>query len=537
MEISRQKLETKDLHRWVVDTAALLETAVDLLDDLNTFPVPNFNTGTNLAASWSRLVPLVKSLSPGLHPGQFMAHLANESGRYPRGSSGIFLSAFFVACAKTWRDFPIIRPAELVRAAETVEQNFQKLNGGVSLNYGLTSLAQNINQALSQLEVYTLSQVIDTAVVCAQELTVDSADAHRGVGDAGLAGACLILASLADVVAEIEGEIPGNVEVVRSMLSDWANRSRTVTQTSSKSTSSNDEFEVTFQQLGFAPDLENRRQELAATCSEVLITGTVDELGFSSFTTHVHTAVPLSTLPHPHEGILIERLSRTQKDTVAITSEDPVPELDNVVLLSRAKERVQAWRKPQLLVLSEASALIEVYARSGATVLLNPRNLDDLYWALDGHSDLTVVIPSSLYGKALAEKLATHETERVIVSASSTDELTAAWLCAGITSWEYNGTPAEGKALVQQEIHRVLENIRVECMSEDLAWQFDQLCAFSPAEITEVMALIGAEQAAQDRVNLQSMAEIDPRIELTIFYGGQKSPTLLGVRFQSDDGA
>lgn len=530
MQIFRQILETKDLRFWVTHTAALLEQSEDLLNDLNTFPVPNFNTGTNLAASWSRIAAMANTLSPALPPGQFMAHLASAAQKFPRGSSGMFTAAALAAGAKTWRESPQIRPLDLVKAVQTIASDFQSLDGDVSLDFGLTALAQSIVTELSELELYTLSAVLDTAVVCAQQLAVDSADAHSGVGDAGLSGACLVLASLADVVARVAGETPGNIEVIQAMLSDWADRSRTVAQTRRSQTPA-EEFEVTFHHTGYAADIEKRRQELAATCSEVLVTGASDELGFGSFTTHVHTAMPLSTLPSTSQNILVEQLSPPERAARWVAAEDPLPEMDNVVLLaggSNGQENAHSWCHAQILVLSAAPALVEMYARGSATVLLNPSGTEWIQWALGAPRELSVLLPSSPATQELARKMSPHETANLII-APSQDELTALWLAAGLAAWEYH-RDADAKSLVEREIQRWCGLMRVEEMGEDLESQLEVLRAFVPGETTEIMALIGANQPSVDRVKLRSIAEVDPQIELTIFYGGQRGPTLLGVQ-------
>lgn len=532
MDTLRQRLETKDLKIWVERTTDLLAKSADLLNDLNTFPVPNFNTGSNLLASWSGIARFSKGLSAGLKPGQYTANLAGVAAKYPRGASGMFLAAFFGAMAKTWRDTAILRPADLVMAAETIETEFRALDGDAGLEYGLSSLASAVNEELSKLELYTLSQVIGTALVGAQERTVDSADANRGVGDAGLAGACLIIASLADVAAEAEGEAPANVELVSAMLSEWADRSRTLTK-ALRATPPGGEFAVTFRQVGFAADLKKQREALSSTCSEVLLTGSVDEIGFGAFTTHVHTAVPLSALPHPPQGVLLEHLSETGMTFPDSTEEDPLPERGNVVLLSRFTKKPSASPRAHLLVLSEAPALMEMFARGGATVLLEPGEAEQIDWALGTRKGPVVVIPASEATRKLAEQFVesnlSENPERSLVLAPTVDELSAVWLCEELTKVDLRSLPLVPDGGLEREIQRILSEIRVEKMSDHLESQLDGLLAFSGEETKELFAVIGATQANPDRMSLQSLVALDPQIELITYYGGQTGPTLLGI--------
>lgn len=535
MEIAHQKLETKDLRRWVLGTTRVLGNNKKILDGFNSFPVANFNTGTNLWATWFGLSTVVPNLAKTLKEGPFMACLANSAAKYPHGSAGMFLASFLSAIAKSWLELPLVRPVDLLTVAENVYQNFQTLTGDVILDFGLTGLARKISDELSTLEVFTFSQILDTALVCAQQQLVDSADTHNGVGDAGLAGACIILASLSDVVAEKDGETASNLDVVQTMLSEWTLRSGQTGKTFIPKEGGND-LEVTFQQEGFAPDLEKRRQELAVSCSEMLLSGTTDELGFGFFTTHAHTTTPLSVLSHPYQGVLVEQLVPPEKDEAHLfLMEDPLPEVENVVLFSRKKESHAPWNKLHLVVLSQSPALAEMYARGGATVMLNPRDEADVYWALlGGQERLTIIVPSSSSTAGLAEDATRHETVSPVIKAPTVDELSALWLCAAITPWYPTGTVEEAKSRLEVEMQQVLSTMRVEKMSENLESQLDDLSAFSAAETTEVFALIGASQPTLDRAKLQTLAAGNPRVELTVFYGGQNGATLLGVRSDKD---
>lgn len=476
-------------------------------------------------------------MSPGLKPGEYMAALAATAARYPRGSVGMFLGAAFWAGAKCWRDTPVLRPADFVTAADAVEEEFSLLDAGSHLEYGLGALPGVVAEGMSKLEIYTLSQVCATAMVCAQEATIEWADANHGVGDAGLASACLILASLSDVAAELEGEAPTNTAMVQTMLDEWANRSRPVTK-ALRSSPPGGEFEVTFFKQSFGGETAAQSGALSATCSEVLLLEHRDEIGFSSLTTRVHTPVPLSVIPHPHDaGVLIRHLAPRP---LARVREDPLPQRDNVVLLSRSSGRPTPEIPVQIVVLSRAPALVESFARTGATVLLDPTGVEEVLWALPAESPI-VLVASTPESRELAERavqlgmLPSEDTpefwpQRRILVAPTKDELSATWLVEALSRLNLREDDASWKDDLRDCFSATLGSIRVEPLESDLFAQLDSLLSFSGEDQMELFAVIAQGQSGADRVSLQSGIALNQNVELTAYYGGQPGPTLLGVR-------
>ena len=534
MEIARQRLETADLRRWVDNTHHCLIQAQDLLNDLNTFPVPNFNTGTNLVASWSEIATVAQRQSPALAPGQFMANLANTAAAHPHGSIGMFLAAALVGAAKTCTELEYLRPADLVLAFQGIEEEFRTLEGPNSLGNALSALAGRINEELASLEFLTLSAVAGTALVCAQEASVESAEAHQGVGDAGLAGSCLILAAFLDVATAAEGDTPAGTMLVEAMLEEWANRSRPVVQTLRR-TPPGGEFEVTFHHQGYATELESLRGGLAPTCSEALILMRSDELGLARFTTHVHTPAPLSALPHPHEpGVLVRHLTATRNPAVSANQEeDPLDAGENVVVLSRAVAQRVSRSRLGLLVLSEASALTDAYARSGAVVLLHAQDTSQLSWAhLECSEDIALVIPSSENTWRLAQTwLDSHQAEGRWLVAPTRNELAAALLVEALSGKEFSGEADSWLPSLEMLVEQQLSQFLTEELDETtLAQQLQNLLAFTSEPEPELFAILGSSQSAVERMNLQLWAANYDNLALTTYYGGQPGPTVIGLR-------
>lgn len=539
MDTARQKLETNDLREWCVRTGTVLNQARELLDDLNTFPVPNFNTGTNLANSWAVATRATQTLPLSLRPAEFMAALSREVAKFPHGSVGIFLASGFAACAEAWGDAPVVRPADLLMSVDAMDRAFREVSGSDTWEFGLSRLITTVSEQLSELELLTLSQVVDTALVCAQEATIDSADAHGGVGDAGLAGACLIFASLADLAATAEGDVPTNVSTVQAMLSDWANRSRSVAE-SLRHTVPGGEFGATFHFEALDMPTGKLRESLRAASSEVLICKVLDGIGAGRFVAHVHTPSPLAALPYPHGAVLIHHLGRNPEAFEG--DEDPLTRLtadfDNVVVLSDFAARRAPLVTPGLLVLSAAPALVETYARAGATVLLGTENPEQICWAWrslpKGRAALIIPADPETRKMALTMRDSLDDAElsdSPVIVADTEDELSAAWLVQSLQGKQFRGGNLEQLRDLETACRDLKASIRVEPLSHhDLDTQIrDLVNDLGPNR--ELHAVISSGNVSTDRMNLQLALANYADIELVAYYGGQPGSTCIGVRF------
>ncbi|NMW46313.1 hypothetical protein [Mobiluncus curtisii] len=539
MDTARQKLETNDLREWCVRTGAVLNQARELLDDLNTFPVPNFNTGTNLANSWAVATRATQTLPLSLRPAEFMAAVSREVAKFPHGSVGIFLASGFAACAEAWGDAPVVRPADLLMSVDAMDRAFREVSGSDTWEFGLSRLITTVSEQLSELELLMLSQVVDTALVCAQEATIDSADAHGGVGDAGLAGACLIFASLADLAATAEGDVPTNVSTVQAMLSDWANRSRSVAE-SLRHTVPGGEFGATFHFEALDMPTGKLRESLRAASSEVLICKVLDGIGAGRFVAHVHTPSPLAALPYPHGAVLIHHLGRNPEAFEG--DEDPLTRLtadfDNVVVLSDFAARQVPLVTPGLLVLSAAPALVETYARAGATVLLETENSEQICWAWrslpKGRAALIIPADPETRRMALTMRDSLDDTElsdSPVMVADTEDELSAAWLVQSLQGKQFRGGNLEQLRDLETACQDLKAGIRVEPLSHhDLDTQIrDLVNDLGPNR--ELHAVISSGNVSTDRMNLQLALANYADIELVAYYGGQPGSTYIGVRF------
>ena len=95
----RQTINGADLRRMIISAAASIEIHKQALNELNVFPVPDGDTGTNMSMTInSAAADLRKSEDPGLYAASKVA--ASAMLRGARGNSGVILSLLFRGISK-----------------------------------------------------------------------------------------------------------------------------------------------------------------------------------------------------------------------------------------------------------------------------------------------------------------------------------------------------------------------------------------------------------------------------------------------------
>ena len=95
----RQTINGADLRRMIISAAAAIEINKQALNDLNVFPVPDGDTGTNMSMTINAAAAdLRKTEDPDL--GQAAKVAASAMLRGARGNSGVILSLLFRGISK-----------------------------------------------------------------------------------------------------------------------------------------------------------------------------------------------------------------------------------------------------------------------------------------------------------------------------------------------------------------------------------------------------------------------------------------------------
>ena len=96
-------IDASMLKLMIMSASANLKNSYKAVDDLNVFPVPDGDTGTNMSLTFSGATEMTVAEEFD-HAGKMLSKLASASLRNARGNSGVILSLFFRGIAKAWKE-------------------------------------------------------------------------------------------------------------------------------------------------------------------------------------------------------------------------------------------------------------------------------------------------------------------------------------------------------------------------------------------------------------------------------------------------
>lgn len=157
--MSVKTINTEMFRRMFLAGAANLEAKKEFINELNVFPVPDGDTGTNMTLTIMSAAKEVRSLA---HPDMLSVAKAISSGslRGARGNSGVILSQLLRGFTKEIRDYEEISVSILAkaceRAAATAYKAVMKPKEGTILSVakGIAQRAAEIAETTEDLEVF-----------------------------------------------------------------------------------------------------------------------------------------------------------------------------------------------------------------------------------------------------------------------------------------------------------------------------------------------------------------------------------------------
>jgi hypothetical protein len=309
-------LDPSAVRRWCTGAVAALEAARAEIDDLNVYPVPDGDTGTNLLLTLRAADSAVRTDPPG-DLAATLASMARGAVLGARGNSGVILSQVLRGLAESLPAYPP-DPGSGAGSAEAMG------SGGRALGAALARAARLAWEAVAEPVEGTMLTVVRAAAEAATAAGDSLAEVARaaargaaralertpeqlpvlaraGVVDAGGRGLCLLLEALAAVV----GGDPVPVQRGRSR----APRD-TVRETGS------DAYDYEVQYLLDAEEPGALREELTGLGDSLVVVGT----GEGTWTVHVHVN---------DVGAAIEagvRAGRPHRITVTRFADEPPPD-------------------------------------------------------------------------------------------------------------------------------------------------------------------------------------------------------------------
>ena len=202
-----QALAPADLRRVVSTYRDALRSHQDELNRLNVYPVPDGDTGTNMALT---LESVVGELPDG--GGRHARGLRGDQARVvdgARGNSGVILSQILRGLADTFAPLESVSGDDVVaglrRAADAAYQAVLRPVEGTILTV-VRSAAESVEEGFASGEA-ALADVLDRAATAAREAVARTPDLlpvlrDAGVVDAGGRGFELLIAACLNVVAE-----------------------------------------------------------------------------------------------------------------------------------------------------------------------------------------------------------------------------------------------------------------------------------------------------------------------------------------------
>lgn len=182
----------------VISAANVLTNKKSSVDQLNVFPVPDGDTGTNMSMTISNAAAALKALPETATVGEAAAETASGMLRGARGNSGVILSLIFRGFAKTLKD----------RNELTSELIAESLEAGVKGAYKsvmkptegtILTVAREASEKAREVTLSTNDPITVWSEMCAQaEKSLDNTPnllpqlAKAGVVDAGGMGLLII---------------------------------------------------------------------------------------------------------------------------------------------------------------------------------------------------------------------------------------------------------------------------------------------------------------------------------------------------------
>ncbi len=245
-----------------------LELKKEWINELNVFPVPDGDTGTNMTLTIQSAAEEVKNLDP-LTLESVSKAISSGSLRGARGNSGVILSQLFRGCSKVWRNESAITPENTVRAfqkaVETAYKAVMKPKEGTILTVAKAGYDRALELVTSNpdIELEDLLKGVIEYMQVVLDLTPDMRPVLKeaGVVDSGGQGLVQIMKGCYNGFLGIEEEAPE--EEAAAPVKQYAYRTEFILKSQ--------EHISKEERLGFVAFLEEQGADVAAErCEEGL---------------------------------------------------------------------------------------------------------------------------------------------------------------------------------------------------------------------------------------------------------------------------
>ena len=368
-----QTIDAAAFQRAVIHAYAAINAQKQAINDLNVFPVPDGDTGTNMTLTIGAAAQdMKKKQYDGV--GQAANAAASALLRGARGNSGVILSLLFRGFAKAVRDKATMDGADLAMALDfgvaAAYKAVMKPAEGTILTVSRMAAARAAGAARENADLESVLQAAIEEGSAALDHTIDQNPVLKkaGVVDAGGKGFLVILQGMLD---ELQGKPMPETEEEQSAPADKADFEMMAAE------------EITFafdtvyivRKKAADVDLEPLRRYLNSI-GDSLVIGEDDE----AFKVHVHTNIPGEALTEAQKyGTLelakIENM-RTQADDLAAGKH--VQSTDDLAAIEEELERDETARQPVKAAPEKKFGYVAVCAGQGLEDVFRDLGVDGL---------------------------------------------------------------------------------------------------------------------------------------------------------------
>jgi DAK2 domain fusion protein YloV len=402
-------LETLDdaaVHRWCGGGLASLRAHQHEIDELNVYPVPDGDTGTNLVLT---LISAQQALDepadePGGHPlGRAMRRMARGALLGARGNSGVIVSQILRGLADTFAMSVAVRGGELARglrtATEAAYAAVARPVEGTVLSV-VAAAAEGAGRLASDDLLLTARAAAKSAAEALartpQQLPVL---ARAGVVDAGGRGLVLLLEALVEALsgrAPSPAPTPADAAKQAETPADAPSHAGTpATAAPGPADPATSDYEVQYLLDALPGSVDLLRAELDALGDSLVVVGT-GEGDPPTWNVHVHVAIA-------DVGAAIEAgLTAGRPHAISVTSL-AAPSAGPSAAPSTIVERPEPRKARGAVVVAAGDGLTALFTAEGATVVdRNPSTAEMLAAIAETGAGQVVLLPNDASTQAVA---------------------------------------------------------------------------------------------------------------------------------------
>ena len=417
----RTTIDGAGLRKMILSAAASVENHKQQINELNVFPVPDGDTGTNMSMTLNAAADELRKAGE-LTLTKTADKIASAMLRGARGNSGVILSLLFRGFSKTLKGCETCDGAELAAA----------LNGGVEAAYkavmkpteGTILTVSRVSAAdAAAIESDDVEAVLEAAVASAERALAETVHQNpvlekAGVVDAGGKGWLYVLEAMLSVYRGVE--IEANAAGETKEQADFAELG---------------DGDITFafdtvyimRKASEDVDLEPLRAYLN-TIGDSIVIGEDDE----SFKVHVHTDIPGQALTESQKyGTLelakIENMRMQYDDLAAGRTARSTDDLEKIEQELEAQPVFAPAEKPfGMVAVCAGKGLADAFRELGADQIIeggqtmNPSTQDILVKINATPAETVFVFPNNKNIIMAAEQAAPLTEKKVVVIPSKT---------------------------------------------------------------------------------------------------------------------